>query len=115
MDIKGIFLSIEIKTYDNKKHRQQVIDIWTSVFGYTDKRNNPALIIDKKLAVDDKLFFVAIENGQVIGTIMAGYDGHRGRIYSMAVVPEKRNAKVGTQLLHYTENELKKLGCFKIN
>lgn len=110
-----IFLNIEIKTYDNNKHRQQVIDIWTTVFGYIDKRNDPALIIDKKLAVNDKLFFVAIENGKVIGTIMAGYDGHRGWIYSMAVLSEKRKANVGTLLLQHAENELNKLGCFKIN
>jgi ribosomal protein S18 acetylase RimI-like enzyme len=46
---------------------------------------------------------------------MAGYDGHRGWIYSMTVVPEKRNLNVGTTLLKRAENELKKLGCVKIN
>ena len=109
------FLNIEIKTYDNNKHRQQVIDIWTSIFGYSDQRNNPSLIIDKKIAVNDDLFFIAIEDGKIIGTIMAGYDGHRGWIYSMAVIPEKRNINIGTKLLKHAENELRKLGCVKIN
>jgi ribosomal protein S18 acetylase RimI-like enzyme len=108
-------MDIEIKTYDDKEHRNQVIDIWTSIFNYKDPRNNPALSIDNKLAVNDNLFFVAIENGEIVGTIMAGYDGHRGWIYSLAVIPEIRRAKIGTKLLKHTESELKKLGCVKIN
>jgi ribosomal protein S18 acetylase RimI-like enzyme len=108
-------MNIEIKIYDNMEHRKQVIDIWTSIFKYRDLRNNPAMVIDKKLAVNDGLFFVAIENGDIVGTIMAGYDGHRGWIYSLAVIPEFRRAKIGTKLLKHAENELKKLGCIKIN
>lgn len=108
-------MDIEIKTYDDKEHRDQVIEIWTSVFGYRDPRNNPSLVIDNKLFVDDDLFFIAMEDGQIVGTTMAGYDGHRGWIYSMAVIPEKRKSNIGTELLKHTENELKKLGCVKIN
>jgi len=108
-------MEIEIKTYNNNEHRKQVIDIWKSIFKYKDKRNNPSLVIDKKLAVNDNLFFIAVENGEIIGTIMAGYDGHRGWIYSLAVIPKKRRAKIGTKLLKLAESELKKRGCVKIN
>ena len=108
-------MNIEIKTFYNKKHRDQVIALWNSVFGYSEPRNKPAFIIDKKLAVDDNLFFVALEKDKIVGTIMAGYDGHRGWIYSMAVLPEFRNKEIGTKLLKHAENELKKLGCVKIN
>ncbi len=108
-------MNIEIRTFDNKEHRNQVIGIWASIFGYKDSRNNPSVSIDNKLAVDDSLFFIAMENGKIVGTIMAGYDGHRGWIYSLAVIPEKRKANIGTKLLKHTENELKKLGCVKIN
>jgi len=108
-------MNIEIKTFDNKEHRNQVIKIWTSIFRYKEPRNKPSLVIDNKLAVDDNLFFVAMEKDKVVGTIMAGYDGHRGWIYSMAVIPEKRRSNIGTKLLKHAENELKKLGCVKIN
>lgn len=106
---------IEIQTYDNPKHRDQVIDILTSIFRYQAPRNDPAIVIDKKIAVDDNLFFVAVEDGAIVGTILAGYDGHRGWIYSLAVIPEKRRANIGTRLLKHAETELKKLGCVKIN
>jgi ribosomal protein S18 acetylase RimI-like enzyme len=108
-------MSMEIELYDNSKHRKQVIELWESVFAPKDARNRSELVIDKKLSVKDNLFFVARDGSQVIGTVMAGYDGHRGWIYSMAVTPERRNLKVGTALLTHAENELRKLGCVKIN
>jgi ribosomal protein S18 acetylase RimI-like enzyme len=110
-------MNIEIRKFDNNAHREQIIDIFTSVFGYKDQRNDPELVIDKMLAVNDGLFFIAIDTevDTIVGTIMAGYDGHRGWIYSLAVIPELRRAKIGTKLLKYAESELKKLGCVKIN
>ncbi|UCE36718.1 MAG: GNAT family acetyltransferase [Thermoplasmata archaeon] len=108
-------MNIVIELYNNSKHREQVIELWDSVFAPKDARNRPQLSIDKKLSVMDDLFFIARDGDQVIGTVMAGYDGHRGWIYSMAVIPERRNLNVGTTLLKHAENELKKLGCVKIN
>jgi ribosomal protein S18 acetylase RimI-like enzyme len=108
-------MNLVIELYDSSKHRKQVIELWETVFAPRDARNRPGLVIDKKVSVKDDLFFVAMESDQVIGTIMAGYDGHRGWIYSMAVIPEKRRMKVGSTLLKHAEKELKKLGCVKIN
>lgn len=104
-----------IEEYNDKMHREQVIELWQKSFGYATARNAPALVIDKKLAIDDGLLFVGIKYGQVIGTVMAGYDGHRGWIYSLAVFPMYRKQGVGSALLFYAEQELSSLGCMKIN
>jgi ribosomal protein S18 acetylase RimI-like enzyme len=106
---------MEICIYNDSTHRSQVIALWKSVFNYTDARNSPDLSIDCKLAVNDTLFFVAISDGQVVGTVMTGYDGHRGWIYSLAVAPLKRHHKIGTALLTHAENALQKRGCVKVN
>jgi ribosomal protein S18 acetylase RimI-like enzyme len=106
---------IELYPYQNSRHRQQVVDIWKAVFGYKDARNDPESSIDRKLAVRDGLFFVAMDKDIVIGTVMAGYDGHRGWIYSLAVVPERRKEKIGSLLMERIEAELRKRGCVKIN
>jgi len=63
----------------------------------------------------DGLFFVAEAGEKVVGTIMAGYDGHRGWIYSVAVLPEYRKRGLGSQLMRHAEERLKFLGCPKIN
>jgi GNAT superfamily N-acetyltransferase len=108
-------LSVNITEYNNIRDRDQVILIWTKVFGYEADHNDPGLAIDKKLQVSDGLFFVALHKDNAIGTIMAGYDGHRGWIYSLAVLPEYQKSGVGSLLLKYAENALTKLGCMKIN
>jgi ribosomal protein S18 acetylase RimI-like enzyme len=61
------------------------------------------------------LFFVAECDGEVIGTVMAGYDGHRGWIYSLAVKPEARSRGTGRQLIRHAETALARAGCAKVN
>jgi ribosomal protein S18 acetylase RimI-like enzyme len=104
-----------IKPYVDSVHRSQVMALWEKVFGYEAPHNQPGLAIDKKLAVDDQLFFVAVADKEVVGTIMAGYDGHRGWIYSVAVVPSHRRQGIGLSLVAHAERALVGRGCVKIN
>ncbi len=41
---------------------------------------------------------VAVENGRIIGTVLAGHDGRRGFIHHMAVLPEYRRHRIGHRL-----------------
>ena len=50
--------------------------------------NNPEKDILRKLSVRDDLFILAEINKNIIATAMGGYDGHRGYIYYLAVLPE---------------------------
>lgn len=51
----------------------------------------------------------------MVGTVMAGYDGHRGWIYTVAVIPVYQKTGIGTALLKHAEKRLSELGCVKIN
>lgn len=106
---------MNIILYDSGQHTKETIQLWTKVFGYGDPRNDPKLSIKKKLEANDDFFFVALMEDQVVGTIMAGYDGHRGWLYSLAVSPSCRNQGIGTQLVKHAEQALTQLGCIKIN
>ena len=107
--------TIKIERYDNDRHRDAVMGLWREMFGYTDARNDPGFAIDKKIVVGDGLFWVALCDGAVVGTVMAGYDGHRGWIYSMAVRSQQQHQGVGSALLLHAEQALAALGCVKIN
>lgn len=85
------------------------------MFGYGAAHNAPSLVIDNKIAVTDGLFFVATLNGSLVGTVMAGYDGHRGWIYSLAVDPDSQKRGIGSKLLAHAETNLTARGCTKIN
>jgi ribosomal protein S18 acetylase RimI-like enzyme len=51
----------------------------------------------------------------VIGTALAGYDGHRGWLYAMAVSAAHQRKGVGTLLVREAESRLRGLGCGKLN
>jgi len=63
----------------------------------------------------DGLFFVATHQEGIGGTVIAGYDGHRGWIYAMAVHPGHRKKGIASLLLSHAERRLASLGCVKIN
>ena len=104
-----------IGPYRDRQHRAQVIELWQQAFGYDTAHNLPSLAIDKKLAVNDGLFFVASDKKTVIGTILAGYDGHRGWLYSVAVHADYRRHGLGSSLVRHAEQALTALDCMKIN
>ena len=100
-----------IRQYEDATDRDQVVVLWRNVFGYETAHNEPNLAISKKIATNDGLFFVAVENTEVVGTIMSGYDGHRGWLYSVAVDPNNRLSGLGSSLVHHAEKALAELGC----
>jgi len=92
-----------------------VDQLWREAFPNDAPRNQAAFAIPAKLAVQPELFFVAHDNSTIVGTVMAGYDGHRGWLYAVAVSGQYRRSGVGTALVRTAEAALRELGCNKIN
>ncbi len=106
---------LNLRTYNDTTDRQQVIALWRTAFGYETAHNEPSLAIAKKLDAQDGLFFVADDAGLLVGTAMAGYDGHRGWLYAIAVHPDHRRAGLGSRLVRHAEQALVAAGCMKVN
>jgi ribosomal protein S18 acetylase RimI-like enzyme len=92
-----------------------VTALWREVFPDDPPHNAPAASIRRKLAVQRELFFVAEIDARIVGTVMAGYDGHRGWLYAVAVSPRLRRRGIGGALVRHAEAALGALGCPKIN
>jgi ribosomal protein S18 acetylase RimI-like enzyme len=96
-----------------------VIALWRDVFPeYADAsrpQRSPALSIANKLGTQPELFFVGVVDDAVVGTVMAGYDGHRGWVYSLAVCSALQRRGFGRALMQHAENALGSLGCPKVN
>ena len=92
-----------------------VASLWRLVFPDAPSHNLPEEDIRRKLFVQPELFIVAEEEGRVVGTTMAGYDGHRGWIYYVVVHPDFRRRGLGQALMAEAESRLKVLGCSKVN
>ena len=77
--------------------------------------NDPHRDIRRKLALRDDLLLVASAAGELVGSVMAGYEGHRGWINYLAVGPAHRRGGLGRQLMREAERRLAAVGCPKIN
>ncbi len=77
--------------------------------------NDPEMDIERKLNHDPDLFLVAEVGGEIVGTLMGGYDGHRGSVYYLGVHPDYRGRGFANALLNRLEKKLVARGCPKIN
>jgi ribosomal protein S18 acetylase RimI-like enzyme len=91
-----------------------VIDLWRHC-ELVRPSNDPAKDIARKNAVQPELFIVAMINSLIVGTAMAGYEGHRGWINYLAVAPQYRRRGIARQMIEHIEESLRARGCPKIN
>ena len=91
-----------------------VIALWQAV-GLVVPWNDPAKDIARKCAKDRELFLVGELDGELIASAMGGYEGHRGWVNYLAVLPEHQHKGYAKQLMAALESQLTALGCPKIN
>ena len=89
--------------------------LWREAFPDDPARNRAAIAVPAKLAEQPELLFVALADGTVVGSIMAGYDGHRGWLYAVAVSASRQGEGIGRKLVSHAEQALKRRGCLKVN
>jgi ribosomal protein S18 acetylase RimI-like enzyme len=107
-------MTVEIVTYKGE-HFDGMRSLWQEAFPGDTPWNSAANAIPAKLAFQPNLLVVALDAGRVVGSILAGYDGNRGWLYSVAVLNSHRRQHVGTALVREAEARLESLGCSKIN
>lgn len=105
---------VEIRSYDDGD-AAGVLSLWGEELFDPAPHNDPELALKQKLSVDRELLLVATCSGQVVGTVMGGWDGHRGWIYSVAVRCDFRREGIGTRLVLQMETLLRERGCLKLN
>lgn len=91
-----------------------VIGLWHRC-GLVVPKNDPGRDIALKMDWQPELFFVGEDDGRITGTVMAGYEGHRGWINYLAVDPDAQRLGLGRGLMSAAEDALRALGCPKIN
>ena len=104
---------MKLRTYEDND-REALIALWQRVFPDDPPHNDPSQMIAAKRAVDD-LIFVALEDDSIVGAVMAGYDGHRGWLYAVAVDHAHRRHGIARHLVAHTLDALRQLGCIKAN
>ncbi len=107
--------NVTIRLYQHPVDYQAARLVWESAgkgihITFSDNIDEIGKLVDRSPG----LFFVAELEGKIIGTVMGGFDGRRGLIYHLAVMPEFRHQQIGTHLMKKVESELFRKGCTKV-
>lgn len=94
--------------------QENVIALWQAC-DLVRPSNDPAKDIARKLRLNPEWFLVGECDGRIVGSLMLGYDGRRGWINYLAVVPEYQLCGLGRSLMTAAEEMLRAAGCPKIN
>jgi ribosomal protein S18 acetylase RimI-like enzyme len=106
---------IHIRSYQHPDDYPKALQVWEKAgTGIHIADSDRLEEIEKLIHKSPGLFFVAEYDQRIIGTVMGGFDGRRGLIYHLAVLPEFRNLHTGTRLMHTLEDQLQKMGCTKV-
>ncbi len=94
---------------------EEVYALWMSCSGMglndlDDSREG----IAKFLTRNPDTCFVTIEQGRVVGVILAGHDGRRGYIYHTSVHPDYRKRGIATKLVNTAMEALEGCGINKV-
>src|SRR3546814_14357094 len=76
--------------------------------------NDPRADFARALDHGASTIWVAESDADIVGTVMAGFDGHRGWIYYLGVMPDHRGRGIARQLLDGACDWLRKQGCPKV-
>lgn len=91
-----------------------VLMLWNTVGpGVHVGRSDTPEEIQKKLTRDPDLFLVAEKEGQLIGSVLGGFDGRRGLVYHLAVAVDHRRQGLGESLMQAVEDRLRSKGCLR--
>ena len=94
--------------------RNSVIGLWAAC-DLTRPWNDPDKDITRKMLIQPELFLVGELGGDIIASAMAGYDGHRGSVFYLAVAPKFQKSGYGRDLMKEVERLLISMGCPKLN
>ncbi len=104
---------MKIRAFDIED-QAAVIELWQAC-ALVVPWNDPVKDIARKLKVDADLFLVGESCGEIVATVMGGYEGHRGWINYLAVSPQHQRKGYGREIMEFVEQRIQLKGCPKIN
>jgi len=105
---------VQIREFHFPADYEQVYQLLGSIEkGVHVSRSDAPAEIEKKITRDPDLFLVAESDGEIVGSVMGGYDGRRGLIYHLAVAFNYRGNGIGSRLMDEVESRLRTKGCLK--
>ena len=93
---------------------ERAVAVW-QLAGLAIRPGDDKDAIARKLERDPELSLVACAGDEIVGTVLGGYDGRRGYIYHLGVLPRFRRQGIARRLVTEVAKRLTALGCSKFN
>jgi ribosomal protein S18 acetylase RimI-like enzyme len=87
-----------------------VLDLWVEAGAHRTSTDD-ASALETLLARDGDALLLAESDGETVGTLIASFDGWRGTMYRLAVVPDARRRGIARALVAEGERRLRHRGC----
>lgn len=95
--------------------RDAVLDLWERCGLVTPEVRAVAdADLTRKLQMQPELFIIGERDSKIIATGMAGYDGHRGHLYYLAVCPGHQRQGYGREVVSHIQDLLRDCGCHRL-
>ena len=106
--------SVEIREFRYPGDYHAVYQLWSEAgAGIHLRRSDEPGEIAKKISRDPDLFLLAESEGQIVGSVLGGFDGRRGMVYHLAVAEAFRQQGIGADLMGELEKRLREKGCIR--
>jgi len=92
---------------------QAVVELWQACEGLSIRDADSRAGVERYLARNPGLSFVAELEARIVGSIMAGHDGKRGYIQHLAVAEQARHRGIASRLVASCVDALKAEGIEK--
>jgi ribosomal protein S18 acetylase RimI-like enzyme len=107
-------IDIHLREFHYPEDYPAVRHLWENAgSGIQLRRSDDPDEIQKKLQRDPDLFLVAETSGEMVGTVIGGFDGRRGIVYHLAVAERFRKQGIGELLMDELERRLRTKGCIR--
>ncbi|WP_286958004.1 GNAT family N-acetyltransferase, partial [Arsenicicoccus sp. UBA2120] len=93
----------------------RLLEFWADSAENAARPQDPAHAVDALLARDPASVVVAELAGQIVGTVIAGWDGWRAHLYRLAVHPRARGRGIARTLLRHAEERFVALGATRLD
>ena len=91
----------------------EVVALWNRAGGPTALAGDTTSV-RRLLEFDGGSLLLAVDDAEIVGTVVAGWDGWRGNLYRLAVIPERRSQGIGRRLVATAEAFLASRGCPRV-
>jgi ribosomal protein S18 acetylase RimI-like enzyme len=91
-----------------------VLAVWAEARSRAAQTPDDPAAVQQLLDRDPGALLVAEMNGKVVGVLIAGWDGWRGNVYRLAVLPPYRRQAVARQLVEAGHERLSAQGAHRV-